>query len=288
MFVATDLAARIDRVEARLSIAIATAAQAADPTLSVHITEIGGGAAVLLRPGSPINKLIGLGFTGPLDLDRLNGIESTWAGLGESVRVELSSLAEPIVAEQLSARGYRLRGFEHVLARPLTEALIDADPRPSDIELCEDDPAWLRTVVDGFASPDGSAVAVDPLGRDALEAVMRDFVAAPGFRYYTARVAGTIVGAAAMRIDDGIALLCGASTLPAARRRGVQAALLAARLRDASRAGCELAVVTTEPGSLSQRNVARHGFELAHARVILTLPAAQQPINRLVADRRDL
>lgn len=276
MFVAPDLAARIDRVEARLSLAIATAAQLADPTLSVHITEICGGAAVLLRPGSPINKLIGLGFTGPLDLEILQTIESTWHARGESVRVELSSLADPGVAEQLSARGYRLRGFEHVLVRPLTPG--DADREIPGIDLSEDDPAWLRTVVDGFASPDGSAVAIDPLGRDALDAVMRDFIAAPGFRRYTARLrgtlGGTIVGAAAMRIDDGIALLCGASTLPPARRRGVQAALLAARLRDASRAGCELAVVTTEPGSLSQRNVARHGFELAHVRAILTLPTA--------------
>jgi GNAT superfamily N-acetyltransferase len=275
MFVAPDLAARIDRVEARLSLAIATAAQLADPALSVHITEICGGAAVLLRPGSPINKLIGLGFTGPLDLEILQTIESTWHARGESVRVELSSLADPGVAEQLSARGYRLRGFEHVLVRPLTPG--DADREIPGIDLSEDDPAWLRTVVDGFASPDGSAVAIDTLGRDALDAVMRDFVAAPGFRRYTARIAslgGTIVGAAAMRIDDGIALLCGASTLPPARRRGVQAALLAARLRDASRAGCEFAVVTTEPGSLSQRNVARHGFELAHVRAILTLPTA--------------
>ena len=272
MFVAPDLAARIDRVEARLSLAIATAAQLADPALSVHITEICGGAAVLLRPGSPINKLIGLGFTGPLDLEILQTIESTWHARGESVRVELSSLADPGVAEQLSARGYRLRGFEHVLVRPLTPG--DADREIPGIDLSEDDPAWLRTVVDGFASPDGSAVAIDTLGRDALDSVMRDFVAAPGFRRYTARIASTLVGAAAMRIDDGIALLCGASTLPPARRRGVQAALLAARLRDASRAGCELAVVTTEPGSLSQRNVARHGFELAHVRAILTLPTA--------------
>ena len=63
MFVPQDLAARIDRAEARLSLAVATAAQTADPALSVHMLAIGGGAAVLLRPGSPMNKLIGLGFT---------------------------------------------------------------------------------------------------------------------------------------------------------------------------------------------------------------------------------
>lgn len=270
MFVPQDLAARIDRAEARLSLAVATAARTADPALSVHTLAIGGGAAVLLRPGSPMNKLIGLGFTGPLDPDLLATIESTWHRHHEPVRVELSSLADPAVAAQLGDRGYRLRGFEHVLARPLTPA--DAErPLPPELHLSDDDPAWLATLVDGFASPDGSATPIDPVGRESLDEIMRDFAAAPGFHRYTARIAGTIVGAAAMRIDDGIALLCGAATLPAARRRGVQAALLAARLRDASRRGCELAVVTTEPGSLSQHNVTRQGFALAHVRAIATL-----------------
>lgn len=273
MFVARDLAARIDRAEARLSIAIAEAAQAADPALAVLLSAIGGGAAVLLRPGSPINKLIGLGFAGPLDTDALAAIEASWHARGEPVRVELASLADPTVSEQLGARGYRLRGFEHVLARPLAHG--DRPHQPAcDIVLCEDDPAWLHTLVEGFANPDGSATTIDPFDREAIAAVMRDFAAATGFRRYTARIAGTVVGAATMRIDDGIAILCGASTLPPARRRGVQAALLAARLRDATHAGCELAVVTTEPGSLSQRNTARQGFELAYVRAITALPGA--------------
>ena len=72
-----------------------------------------------------------------------------------------------------------------------------------------------------------------------------------------------------MRITDGIAQLTGAATAPALRRRGVQAALLAARLRDAAEAGCDVAVVTTAPGSTSQKNVQRNGFDLLYARLIL-------------------
>ncbi len=76
-------------------------------------------------------------------------------------------------------------------------------------------------------------------------------------------------GGAVSTSHDGIALLCGASTLPAHRRRGVQAALLHARLAHARAAGCELAVVTTQPGSKSQQNVQRLGFELIYSRAIL-------------------
>ena len=50
---------------------------------------------------------------------------------------------------------------------------------------------------------------------------------------------------------------------------GVQKALLQRRLADASAAGCTLAVVTTAPGTRSQDNVMRRGFELLYTRAIL-------------------
>ena len=72
-----------------------------------------------------------------------------------------------------------------------------------------------------------------------------------------------------MRITDGVAQLTGAATAPAHRRRGVQTALLATRLADAGRAGCDIAVVTTAPGSKSQQNVQRRGFHLLYTRAVL-------------------
>jgi hypothetical protein len=49
----------------------------------------------------------------------------------------------------------------------------------------------------------------------------------------------------------------------------VQAALVSARLADAAAVGCDLAVVTTLPGSKSQQNVQRQGFDLLYARAAL-------------------
>ena len=63
---------------------------------------------------------------------------------------------------------------------------------------------------------------------------------------------------------DGIS-----ATAPAHRRRGVQTALLSARLADAAAAGCDIAVATTQPGSKSQQNVQRQGFDLLYTRAIL-------------------
>jgi len=80
---------------------------------------------------------------------------------------------------------------------------------------------------------------------------------------------GVPAGSASARYADGIAQLCGASTIPRFRRRGVQRALSTIRLAAAVADGCTLAIVTTAPGSQSQANVMRLGFELIYARAIL-------------------
>jgi ribosomal protein S18 acetylase RimI-like enzyme len=78
-----------------------------------------------------------------------------------------------------------------------------------------------------------------------------------------------VAGGASLRIQDGVAQLNGAATLPDHRRRGVQSALLRHRLADGARRGCDVAVVTTQPGSKSQQNVQRSGFSLLYTRAIL-------------------
>jgi GNAT superfamily N-acetyltransferase len=60
--------------------------------------------------------------------------------------------------------------------------------------------------------------------------------------------------------------------LTAFRRRGVQSALLAARLAWAVEQGCDLAVSFARPGSISHRNIERNGFRVAYTRTKLVLP----------------
>jgi N-acetylglutamate synthase-like GNAT family acetyltransferase len=90
------------------------------------------------------------------------------------------------------------------------------------------------------------------------------------------REGGSIVACASLRIDGRLAQLCGTATVPAMRRRGLQTALVRHRLAAAAAAGCDLAVVTTAPGSKSQQNMARAGFELLYARAVLERPIAQR------------
>lgn len=63
----------------------------------------------------------------------------------------------------------------------------------------------------------------------------------------------------------------GTGVLPAHRGKGLQAALIRARLQLAIEHGCELAATSTHPGTDSQRKVERAGFRVAYPKAVLTL-----------------
>lgn len=72
----------------------------------------------------------------------------------------------------------------------------------------------------------------------------------------------TPIAAAAMTIHDDVAVLGGASTVPAHRCQGAQSRLLRHRLRVAGEAGCTLAVATARVESVSAANLRRAGFDI--------------------------
>lgn len=268
-FCSTGLARRIEAAEARLIVAATEAAQARGAWGLVQ--PLAGGFACATEVGSPMNKVVGLGFGGPVEPTALDEVERTLAGLGVAAQVELSTLADPAVAALFTERGYRLVGFENVLGCPLPRTLaVRAAER---VEICPagagDLEPWIGAVVDGFAHPDDEGVPThEDFPREIVEKAVRDFVDA-GAVAYLARYDGDVAGGASMRITDGVAQLTGAATVPAHRRRGVQTGLLTARLRDAAAAGCDVAVVTTAPGSTSQKNAQRRGFHLLYTRAVL-------------------
>ncbi len=269
MFADAPFAARIEAAEAALSAAIVRGITTSG--IEATLDRLGGGVAALGRPGAPTNKIIGVGFDAPLDLEALAAIEARWWARGEPVRFEISTIADPAIDRTLTARGYRLDGFENVLARRLAAADAVATFAPGvtvEHVTAATSELWLEIGLDGFTAPDGSDHA-EPIPREVLAPIFRDFAQCDELPRYLARVDGEPAGIASARIADGLVLLCGAATAPQFRRRGVQRALLAVRLAEAVAAGCELAVVTTAPASLSQSNVMRLGFALVYARAVL-------------------
>ena len=271
LFCDTALARRIERAEAAL-IADTSRATQARTGVEGFLIPLAGGLASFAEPDSPFNKVAGLGFDGVPSAGELDVVEKAFADRGAPTQVELAHLTDSATGELLSDRGYRLESFENVLGL----ALDGDDPEPitpPGIEVrrstADELDAWVAVVADASTHPDTQGLPWhDEFPREAVENAERDFAAAGGTRYAAFRD-GVLAGGADFRITDGIAQLAGAATAPAHRRNGVQSALVAARLADAHAAGCDVAVIITQPGSKSQENAQRRGFDLLYTRATL-------------------
>ena len=273
LFCDTALAARIERAEAQLITEWndATRRRRGDP--AGFAIPIAGGVASYAEPDSPINKVAGLGFAGlpnPADFDT---VERAFAEHSAPVNVEVASLADPALLELLAGRGYRLVSVENVLGRPLGGFVDRLAPLGIAVQPSgeEEFAAWVDVVVEASLHPDTQGVPWhEEFPREILENAERDTVGL--VKRYLATLDGVPAGGGSMRITDGIAQLTGAATAPAFRRRGIQSALLTARLADATTAGCDVAVITVQPGSKSQQNAQRRGFDLLYTRAVLVKP----------------
>ena len=117
---------------------------------------------------------------------------------------------------------------------------------------------------------DAFYASVEQRDNPELRGFLQQFGAIAFARAGTVNFIATLDGkpgaAGALCLHKGVALFAGASTIPEMRRRGLQAALLEARLNYAFEHDCELAMMVTEVGSQSQRNAERTGFRVAYTR----------------------
>jgi GNAT superfamily N-acetyltransferase len=96
-------------------------------------------------------------------------------------------------------------------------------------------------------------------------------VGRPGWHFHVASVDGEPVASAALFVKDDTGWLGVAGTLPSARRRGAQGALMAARLQHGAALGCRWFVTETgqdrpERPNPSFHNMLRAGFQVAYPR----------------------
>jgi GNAT superfamily N-acetyltransferase len=296
LFCDTALAARVERAEAELMARASEAAHrrgaaGSDRAGAPHgagapggagglgrtgaagfVIPVAGGVASFAEEGSSFNKVAGLGFGGVPGSAALEEIERAFAACGAPVQIELAHLADPAIGALLTGRGYQLVSFENVLGLALQDQPGRVMPAAVEVRRAGDGEfgSWLEIVAEASIHPDTEGVpSHEEFPRELIERAERDLVAA-GAAPYVALRDGVMAGGAGLRLaGGGVAQFTGAATLPAHRRRGVQTALLAARLADAAAAGCDIAVVTTQPGSKSQQNVQRRGFDLLYTRAIL-------------------
>jgi len=256
MYVGLALARRLEMAHAWRSVKYARAQLVWRPETHSTVQPVAGGFAVFAGDGSPLNRAVGLGLHGPVTDTDLQHVEQFYLSRQATPRIDLCPLADASLLALLRERGYLLEHFFNVMARPLSNEDAAA---PTEIHVTQAAPEeaelWIRTTAQGFTGQDNPPQA-------DLDILVPNFYSQDATCFF-AWVGDQPAGGGAMFIHENVAELGGASTRPAFRKRGVQTALLRARLAAARKAGCDLAVSMTEPGSNSQRNMERAGFRLA-------------------------
>ena len=255
------LARRLERTEAIACASFVEQRAIASPDSGATWIEVAGTYAMFDTPDSPITQSFGLGMFEPATDDHMDELESFFRQRGAEPFHEASPLADKSTPALLSRRGYEPFEFTSVLYLPLPVAANA--PRNADL-VCRvvhehEAESWAHLSVRGWSEYQEYAHLMLDLAR--LNAKRKGGVA------FTAELAGEPIATGALSIHDGVALLAGASTVPEARNKGAQGALLQARLQHAGSMGCDLAMMCAEPGSASQRNAERHGFRIAYTRM---------------------
>ena len=260
LFVDRDLAQRIEAAEAECGYESGLALARLVPDCGTEVERIAGGVVIFAGADSPLTHVLGLGMSSPVSPRDLDLIEKFYRERNAPTTVVHCPLADLTVMKLLGERGYRIIEFENVLVRTLEEDTGGSPATNAEIEVrrVESDQAdlWADVLCRGFFGPD----APEPEFLRIFEALCHT----EGARNCLAWIDGQPAGGAGLGIRDGVAAFAGDSTLAPFRGRGVQAALIAARLRDARDAGCDLAYACTELASISQRNYQRHEFQPAY------------------------
>jgi len=260
-FIDRSFAYKLELTDAHGGVAFVRAQAELFPESGAAAESFAGGWATFAGADSPITQAFALGLNGPVEEVEVERMEAFFRSRGAATNVELCPYADLSIVEVFGRRGYTLIELSNVLAR----RLMPEDARLSFNNAVRVRPAeahegrlWAETVARGFF-PEGE-----------LPQMMIDLmtIAAhrPGGAYFLAEVDGQVAGGGVLILHEGVASLGGASTLPAFRNRGAQTALLRARLAFAAQQGCEVAMVTTLPGSVSQRNAERQGFRVVYTR----------------------
>ncbi|HEX8071600.1 MAG TPA: GNAT family N-acetyltransferase [Pyrinomonadaceae bacterium] len=268
-FIDRALARRLERAEAHGSARFVETRARLAPASRACWTEVAGAYAMYDGQESPLTQTFGLGVFDPVTPAHMDALEAFFKERGAPVYHEVSPLADDALWPLLNERGYQPLEFTSVMFRPISfgSAYTPRADGRLQVRLTGEDERelWAQTATAGWSEFTEFSDFMLDLSR----------VSAASGQTFLATFDEQPIATGALSLHEGVALLAGASTIPAGRRQGAQLALLDARLRHAAEHGCDLAMMCTRPGSASQRNAERHGFRIAYTRIKWQLAPAR-------------
>jgi GNAT superfamily N-acetyltransferase len=239
--------------------------------LGMESLRVGGGVVLSVRedPSQFWSQALGFGFDEPVTaglIEEICGFYRSWET--PVARLQLAPSTLPADWDEICVKANISAGSSLVkLVCDIETAIARAGRRPPlapELRVGPVTPAdaaeWssVMTRVFEMSDPNVEEMAAGSVGR-------------PGWHPFAVWEGDDIVATATMHVYEGAAQFCGGATLPAARRRGAQTALLAARAEAAHAAGCrwlvaETGAEATGTHNSSLHNMVRAGFTVRYER----------------------
>lgn len=253
------LAKRLEAAEGFACAQFAAARKKLFPERGSAWMKCAGADVVFDGVDAPTTQTFGLGMFEELTAEKLEEIERFFEERCAETMHEVCPLAGVATLDLLCARGYRPFEVSNVLYRSVeAPAAVSGNIRVRVIDPSEAQ-AWSAVSARGWTHEHRELEEfVKEMGQ-----IIASREQSPCF---LAELDGVAGAAGVLILHEGVALFGGAATVPEMRRRGLQGALLTARMRYAQEHGCDLAMMVTEAGSESQRNAERKGFRVAYTR----------------------
>jgi len=260
-FADRELGKRLEAAEGFACMQFAKARRRLFPGSGSEWVTVAGTTVVFDGVEAPTTQTFGLGMFEEVTEAGLGEMEEFFKCRGTSTMHEVCPHAGVAAMEMLCGRGYVPMEVSNVLYRAveapgagLAEGIRVRTVGADEAEL------WGAVSARGWTHE-----------HPELEGFVRQMgalcVAREQSPCFLAEVDGVAGAAGGLVLHEGVALFAGAATAPELRRRGLQGALLAERMRYAAEAGCDLAMMVAEAGSESQRNAERKGFRVGYTRM---------------------
>ncbi|GAA2811352.1 hypothetical protein GCM10010452_44670 [Crossiella cryophila] len=241
--------------------------------LGVAVTRLGGGVVVAVRndPSGFWSRAVGLGLTEPVTAALIGQAREFLAthGVG-SATVQIAPSALPADWAEIAAKHELTEGALLVKVAARLDAIVPPEPAP-ELRVAEvtaaQAPRWATVMAEVFGLPGLvlRRVAEASVGRTDL-----------GWHALGSWDGGDLVGTAMLRVHGEVGNMFSGATVPAARGRGGQSALLWARAELARAGGARWLVSETgaeQPGehNSSLHNMLRAGMAVRYERRNWTL-----------------
>jgi hypothetical protein len=254
----------LERTEARANADFVETRARLFPDFGAAWIDVGGAYAMFDGVESPLTQTFGLGVFEDATAEHLDELEAFFKERDAPVFHEVSPMVDQSLMAVLSERGYRPVEMTSVMFREFDEVRSSNEAPTNPNISCRvvnesEADLWAETAAAGWATEHESLA-------DFMLAFGKIAARTNGGHPFLAELDGRPIAAAGFQIYEGVCILAGASTIPDARRRGAQNALLAARLRLARERGCRLAMMCALPGSQSQKNAQKNSFNIAYTR----------------------